>query len=47
MDGAPATKPAHMVNPGQALAVQGPGPRYVGRGGEKLAAALDALRDTR
>ena len=30
-----------MVNPGQALAVQGPGPRYVGRGGEKLAAALD------
>jgi len=29
-----------MVSPGQALAVQGPGPRYVGRGGEKLAAAL-------
>ena len=45
VDGAPATKPAHMVSPGQAVAVRGPGPRYVGRGGEKLAAALDALRD--
>jgi 23S rRNA (cytidine1920-2'-O)/16S rRNA (cytidine1409-2'-O)-methyltransferase len=40
VDGAPATKAAHMVTSGQALAVKGPGPRYVGRGGEKLAAAL-------
>jgi 23S rRNA (cytidine1920-2'-O)/16S rRNA (cytidine1409-2'-O)-methyltransferase len=30
-----------MVGPGQALAVSGPGPRFVGRGGEKLAGALD------
>jgi 23S rRNA (cytidine1920-2'-O)/16S rRNA (cytidine1409-2'-O)-methyltransferase len=41
VDGAPATKPAHMVGPGQAVAILGPGPRYVGRGGEKLAAALE------
>jgi 23S rRNA (cytidine1920-2'-O)/16S rRNA (cytidine1409-2'-O)-methyltransferase len=44
VDGAPATKAAHMVTPGQALAVLGPGPRYVGRGGEKLAAALARFR---
>jgi 23S rRNA (cytidine1920-2'-O)/16S rRNA (cytidine1409-2'-O)-methyltransferase len=30
-----------MVGPGQVLAVDGPGPRFVGRGGEKLAGALD------
>jgi 23S rRNA (cytidine1920-2'-O)/16S rRNA (cytidine1409-2'-O)-methyltransferase len=41
VDGAPATKPAHMVGPGQVLAVEGPGPRFVGRGGDKLAGALD------
>jgi 23S rRNA (cytidine1920-2'-O)/16S rRNA (cytidine1409-2'-O)-methyltransferase len=29
-----------MVGPGQVLAVEGPGPRFVGRGGEKLAGAL-------
>ena len=40
VDGAPATKPAHMVDPGQVLAVTGPGPRFVGRGGDKLAGAL-------
>ena len=39
--GAPAAKPGHLVDPGQALEVVGPGPRFVGRGGEKLDAALD------
>jgi 23S rRNA (cytidine1920-2'-O)/16S rRNA (cytidine1409-2'-O)-methyltransferase len=39
--GAPAAKAAHLVGPGQALEVVGPGPRFVGRGGEKLDAALD------
>jgi 23S rRNA (cytidine1920-2'-O)/16S rRNA (cytidine1409-2'-O)-methyltransferase len=41
VDGAPATKPARMVGPGQAVTVLGPPARFVGRGGEKLAAALD------
>jgi 23S rRNA (cytidine1920-2'-O)/16S rRNA (cytidine1409-2'-O)-methyltransferase len=41
VDGAPARKAAHMVGPGEVVAVAGPGPRFVGRGGEKLAAALD------
>ena len=39
--GAPASKPAHLVDPGQAVEVVGPGPRFVGRGGEKLDAALE------
>jgi 23S rRNA (cytidine1920-2'-O)/16S rRNA (cytidine1409-2'-O)-methyltransferase len=39
--GAPASKPAHLVDPAQALEVVGAGPRFVGRGGEKLDAALD------
>ncbi len=39
--GAPAAKPAHLVDPGQAVELVGPGPRFVGRGGEKLDAALD------
>jgi len=39
--GAPATKSAHLVGPGQAVEVVGPGPRFVGRGGEKLEAALE------
>ena len=39
--GAPATKPAHLVDPGQAVELVGPGPRFVGRGGEKLDAALE------
>jgi 23S rRNA (cytidine1920-2'-O)/16S rRNA (cytidine1409-2'-O)-methyltransferase len=40
VDGAPATKPARLVAPGEALVVHGPPPRFVGRGGEKLEAAL-------
>jgi 23S rRNA (cytidine1920-2'-O)/16S rRNA (cytidine1409-2'-O)-methyltransferase len=39
--GSVATKPARMVDPGDPLVVTGDGPRFVGRGGEKLAAALD------
>jgi 23S rRNA (cytidine1920-2'-O)/16S rRNA (cytidine1409-2'-O)-methyltransferase len=41
--GAPADKPARLVSPGDALEVAGPGPRFVSRGGEKLAAALDTF----
>ncbi|QGG95220.1 TlyA family rRNA (cytidine-2'-O)-methyltransferase [Actinomarinicola tropica] len=39
--GAPADKPARLVAPDEPLEVVGPPPRYVGRGGEKLAGALD------
>ena len=39
--GAPAAKPARLVDPGDALEIQGDPPRYVSRGGEKLEAALD------
>ncbi len=39
--GAPADKPARLVGPGEAVALAGPPPRYVGRGGEKLQAALE------
>jgi 23S rRNA (cytidine1920-2'-O)/16S rRNA (cytidine1409-2'-O)-methyltransferase len=39
--GAPADKPARLVGPGEPIHVRGPGPRFVGRGGEKLDAALD------
>lgn len=41
--GAPADKAARLVAPDEALAVLGPPPRFVGRGGEKLDAALDAF----
>jgi 23S rRNA (cytidine1920-2'-O)/16S rRNA (cytidine1409-2'-O)-methyltransferase len=40
VDGAPATKAARVVAPHEALVVHGPPPRFVGRGGEKLDAAL-------
>lgn len=39
--GAPATKAARLVSPHEPLAVSGPAPRFVSRGGEKLAAALE------
>jgi 23S rRNA (cytidine1920-2'-O)/16S rRNA (cytidine1409-2'-O)-methyltransferase len=39
--GAPADKPARLVDPAEALTVIGDPPRFVGRGGEKLQAALD------
>jgi 23S rRNA (cytidine1920-2'-O)/16S rRNA (cytidine1409-2'-O)-methyltransferase len=39
--GAPAEKASRLVAPGEPVRVAGEGPRFVGRGGEKLAAALD------
>jgi 23S rRNA (cytidine1920-2'-O)/16S rRNA (cytidine1409-2'-O)-methyltransferase len=39
--GAPADKAARLVDPGEPIRVLGPAPRFVGRGGEKLDAALD------
>lgn len=39
--GAPADKSARLVAPGEPILLHGPAPRFVGRGGEKLAAALD------
>ena len=39
--GAPADKASRLVAPGEPLKVIGPPPRFVGRGGEKLEAALD------
>ncbi|MGI8809008.1 MAG: TlyA family RNA methyltransferase [Acidimicrobiales bacterium] len=38
--GVPATKPARLVDADDPLALQGPGPRFVSRGGDKLDAAL-------
>ena len=43
MGGALADKPARLVAPGEPVLVQPPPARYVSRGGEKLAAALDAF----
>ena len=39
--GAPASKPSRLVGPDEPVHVEGPPPRYVSRGGEKLAAALE------
>ncbi len=39
--GAPAGKPSRLVDPGEAVELTGESPRYVSRGGAKLAAALD------
>ncbi len=39
--GAPAAKPARLVAPGDPIVILGPPSRFVGRGGEKLDAALD------
>jgi 23S rRNA (cytidine1920-2'-O)/16S rRNA (cytidine1409-2'-O)-methyltransferase len=38
--GAPAHKPARLVAPEEPIVLVGPGPRFVGRGGEKLEAAI-------
>lgn len=38
--GAPAGKPARLVGPDEPVALVGPAPRYVSRGGTKLEAAL-------
>lgn len=39
--GAPASKPSRLVAPHESVLVAGDPPRFVSRGGEKLAAALD------
>ena len=39
--GAPATKCSRLVDPAEAILVRGDPPRFVGRGGRKLEAALD------
>ncbi len=41
MGGAPATNPSRLVAPDEAVKLVRPRSRFVGRGGEKLAAALD------
>jgi 23S rRNA (cytidine1920-2'-O)/16S rRNA (cytidine1409-2'-O)-methyltransferase len=43
VNGAVADKPARLVAAGDALLIEGPPPRFVGRGGDKLEAALDAF----
>jgi 23S rRNA (cytidine1920-2'-O)/16S rRNA (cytidine1409-2'-O)-methyltransferase len=43
VNGAVAEKPARLVAAGDAVVVSGPPPRFVGRGGEKLDAALAAF----
>lgn len=40
VSGAVATKPARMVAPDEPVVIEGPPPRYVSRGGDKLAGAL-------
>ena len=40
MAGAPASTPARLVSPHESVARAAPAPRYVSRGGDKLAAAL-------
>ena len=47
VNGAMADKPARLVAPGDAVVVAGHRPRFVGRGGEKLDAALDDVRRRR
>jgi 23S rRNA (cytidine1920-2'-O)/16S rRNA (cytidine1409-2'-O)-methyltransferase len=39
--GAPADKPSRLVGPGEPIELAGPPRRFVGRGGEKLDAALE------
>lgn len=41
--GAPTTKASRLVDPGDAIVLEGPPPRFVGRGGEKLAGAIEAF----
>lgn len=43
VNGASADKASRLVDPGDAVVVEGEPPRFVSRGGEKLAAALEAF----
>ena len=44
MSGAPTDKAARLVGPDEAIRVLGPPSRFVGRGGDKLAGALECFR---
>ena len=43
VNGSIADKPARLIDPGDAVVLQGPPARFVSRGGDKLDAALDAF----
>ena len=43
VNGARADKASRQVDPGDAIVIEGPPPRFVSRGGEKLDAALEAF----
>jgi 23S rRNA (cytidine1920-2'-O)/16S rRNA (cytidine1409-2'-O)-methyltransferase len=43
VEGAPANSPARQVRPEDAIAITGPPPPFVSRGGTKLSAAIDAF----
>ena len=43
VNGAFADKTSRLVDRGDAIEIEGDGPRFVSRGGEKLAGALDAF----
>ena len=43
VSGSVAAKPARMVDPAEPIELVGPPPRFVGRGGEKLDAALEGF----
>ena len=43
VNGALADKPSRQVDPGDAIVIEGPPPRFVSRGGDKLDAALVAF----
>jgi 23S rRNA (cytidine1920-2'-O)/16S rRNA (cytidine1409-2'-O)-methyltransferase len=43
VNGSMADKPARLVDPGDAVVLQGPRSRFVGRGGDKLDAALGSF----
>jgi 23S rRNA (cytidine1920-2'-O)/16S rRNA (cytidine1409-2'-O)-methyltransferase len=43
VSGAPTDKSARLVDPSESVVVLGEPPRFVGRGGEKLAAALERM----
>lgn len=43
VDGAPSHNPARLVHPGEAIKLLRPRSRHVGRGGEKLQGAIEAL----
>ncbi|MEY2975094.1 MAG: hypothetical protein RIR49_1514 [Actinomycetota bacterium] len=47
VNGAPTDRTSRLVDPGDAVTVTGAPARFVGRGGEKLLAALEAFPDAR